>query len=625
MALSHTEERTFTALETVELCTRRDSDASDQEPSEAESEASAVDSVPEEMFLDGMDDALDWQNDSDPDWEPDTEVDVEMDSSELISIPAAEPEPGPSSSKIPRTEMAERGREDCGERPSSPSEGSWNGPETADITPTPLPFCPTRTPGPQILSAADDTCLELFKLFFTDTMLLTLVKNTNVHGCTTYKIWTDITLEDIFSFLSLVIYTGLTKVPSLTDYWRRGKLYSLPFPKTVMTGKKFIAIVRALHLSSPEDDAENEGKRGTEEFDRLGKIKPLYMEMRDACRQNYQPGQNISIDERMVASKTRVLFKQNLKSKPVRMGFKLFVLTDSQSGYTWDFFVYEGKCSQPSKNGLSYDSVMNLLNTSLLGTGYKLYVDNFYTSPILFRDLLQKNVSACGTIRPNRQGYPKTTQNTLDSTAPLGSIRWIREDPVLFVQWRDTRDVFVCSTMHTAHGQETVERRVKDDTGCWTVKDVPIPPAIKDYIKHTGDVDLSDALIGYYEVLHRTKKWYKTFFYHFVDIAIVNAFILYKEHCGSKGKTPMPQKAFRETLVLELAEAGVIRTQQEEGSREGHHRLVHINPGGGMTQGRLKCRKCHAKTSVKCSTCNIPLCFQPQRDCYSDWHTEDQP
>ncbi|KAJ0067088.1 hypothetical protein NL108_011273 [Boleophthalmus pectinirostris] len=444
-----------------------------------------------------------------------------------------------------------------------------------------------------------------------------------MHGQSAYRAWTDIALQDIFSFLALVIYMGFAKVPSLTDYWRRGKLYSLPFPKSVMTGKKFFSIIRALHLSSPEEDAKNEGKRGTEEFDRLGKIKPLYTEIRDACRQNYQPGQHIAIDERMVASKARVSFKQYLKSKPVRWGYKLFVLADSKSGYTWDFFVYEGKSSQASKNGLSYDSVMTLLDTSLLGTGYKLYVDNFYTSPILFRDLLKKKVSACGTIRTNRQGYPRTTENTLDSRAPRGSIRWIREDPLLFVQWKDTRDVFICSTMHTAHGEETVERRVKDDTGCWTMKDVPVPPAIKDYNRHMGGVDLSDALIGYYEVLHKTKKWYKTFFYHFVDIAVVNAFILYKGQCTLKAKIPMHQKAFRETLVLELAEAGAISTEREEESRkETHHRLVHIVASGDKTQGRLKCRKCHAKTAVKCSTCDVPLCFQPQRDCYNDWHKE---
>ncbi|XP_055008077.1 uncharacterized protein LOC129408420 isoform X2 [Boleophthalmus pectinirostris] len=172
-----TEKTRFSALEAAEICTRRLSDTSDQELSEPESDVSAVDSVEEEMFFEGLDAILDRQNDSDPDWEPDTEVlaevHVEIDDPELTSVPAAEPEPGPSS-KIPRVEKtAKRGRgrrrgrgRGRGARPSSPSTGRWNNTEVADFTPTPLPFCPTRTPGPQLISTSDYTCLELFQLFF---------------------------------------------------------------------------------------------------------------------------------------------------------------------------------------------------------------------------------------------------------------------------------------------------------------------------------------------------------------------------------------------------------------------------------------------------------------------------
>lgn len=135
-----------------------------------------------------------------------------------------------------------------------------------------------------------------------------------------------------------------------------------------------------------------------------------------------------------------------------------------------------------------------------------------------------------------------------------------------------------------------------------------------------GGVDLSDALIGYYSVLHKTQKWYRTFFYHFMDIAIVNAFILHKQLAKRKGQTPLIQKTFRETLAEELAEASSAGTPKPAPApNTKHHKPVHIT--NSSSTGQLACRHCHLKTPVKCKSCDIPLCFLPGRDCYNDWHT----
>ena len=36
-----------------------------------------------------------------------------------------------------------------------------------------------------------------------------------------------------------------------------------------------------------------------------------------------------------------------------------------------------------------------------------MYCDNFFSSPKLFDELLQRKLYACGTIRQNRKGFPE--------------------------------------------------------------------------------------------------------------------------------------------------------------------------------------------------------------------------
>lgn len=130
-----------------------------------------------------------------------------------------------------------------------------------------------------------------------------------------------------------------------------------------------------------------------------------------------------------------------MKNKPCRWGF--FFWRTQTMGTHGTFLCTKKSCRKTVAKGLSYESV--------IGTVYKIFVEKFYTSPSLFSDLLQKMIWGCGTIQTNIIGFPKTKINSLVSKSLRGSIRWIRKESLLFVQWRDKRDVFMCSTLHTAH------------------------------------------------------------------------------------------------------------------------------------------------------------------------------
>lgn len=102
----------------------------------------------------------------------------------------------------------------------------------------------------------------------------------------------------------------------------------------------------------------------------------------------------------------------------------------------------------PPGIGLAYDSVMSLIMSAKLGQGYTLYLDTFYTSTKLFKDLHSMNIRACGMYREGRRNFPHRCLNALKKNSPRGSIRWIREDPFVFVKWKEGCEVSVCSTKH---------------------------------------------------------------------------------------------------------------------------------------------------------------------------------
>ena len=58
-------------------------------------------------------------------------------------------------------------------------------------------------------------------------------------------------------------------------------------------------------------------------------------------------------------------------------------------------------------------------------------------------------------------------------------------------------------------------------------------------------VDLSNQLISYYELNRKTIKWWKRIFFHLLDIAIVNSFIIYKKYLNAN----ITQKQYRNEII----------------------------------------------------------------------------
>ena len=181
--------------------------------------------------------------------------------------------------------------------------------------------------------------------------------------------------------------------------------------------------------------------------------------------------------------------------------------------------------------------------------------------------------------------------------------------------------IVVMSSQHPGHSESTVVRNWKDENGNRQRGAVPIPTPVYHYNQYMGGVDRSDQLIKYYNVLRQTKKYWKTLFFHCIDIAVVNAHIMNKEIVDK----PMSQYLFRETLVRSLCGVHTIGippvSRQGRSSTSGinvDHRLEKM---GSMRQC-VYCKIVHNinhRTTRECRECQVPLCFQ-SRSCFAKWH-----
>ena len=403
------------------------------------------------------------------------------------------------------------------------------------------PFTPNRPTGIHFgrphLRNTMTTALEFFHLYFTPDMISNICTHTNSYAnehiitgtnqsyTKSDGSWQYTTPDEINRLIALLIYMGIVKVSHTEKYWSIKSLYSGLWASAIMSRSRFKALMALLHVVDP--GAENPG-------DKLRKVDSFIDYFKSRCLALYQPRQQLAIDERMVRSRHKSGIRQYIRDKPTKWGIKLWVVADSSNGYTIDFDVYIGKAAgrDVSVHGLGYDVVVKLMQP-FLRQGYHLYIDNFYTSTTLVKYLFQEGVPTTGTLRENSRGFPANMKNGREwSKAPnvdRGSMRWERDPPVLALQWLDNKVVSMLTTIENANDSLQVRRKTKT-AGVWSTKLVKQPQAIATYNKYMNGVDRSDQILATYNVLRRCKRWWKVLFFHLIDIAVVNSYILFREH-----------------------------------------------------------------------------------------------
>lgn len=178
-----------------------------------------------------------------------------------------------------------------------PRSEPWKTAEDADAAPAVSWFQPRRTPEVQ-LETLSPYCPKDMLLFLvlTQSEQSAAKQTKRLQKKNKYQ-WTDVEMEDSYKFFGLLVYMSLVSLPSLQDYWRQNHILLVPLPAKVMSRDRFRSMLWDIHLSDPEEDAQNKRKKGTPGHDKLFTVRPLYDDILSACQAYYLLRRELAVEK----------------------------------------------------------------------------------------------------------------------------------------------------------------------------------------------------------------------------------------------------------------------------------------------------------------------------------------
>lgn len=489
-----------------------------------------------------------------------------------------------------------------------------------------------------------DTPFQFFKFFYTDQLMQQIVDET-----VRYSIQKNpdrplcFTLNDLSKYMGICYMTSVTHNDNIRDFW--GDTIGNSLVQETMSANDFEKIRANLHFNNNE----NQVPKGQPGHDQLFKIRPL-MDALLLASASVPMTEGLAVDEQMCATKIKHHLRQYMQNKPHKWGYKLFVLC-STAGFAYDFEIYSGQENTEENRlpdepdlGASANVVVRLSRKIPKNVQHKLYFDNYYTSVPLMVYLYQQGILSLGTVRRNRIPNCKLKSEAEVKKLPRGTseevVARIDGVDVSSVIWKDNRCVHFLSTF-TGKEPELTVRRYERKTK--THVQINCPEVVKFYNEHMGGVDLMDSHLGRFAITLKCRKWYFRLYYHLMDLSMINAWVLYKTIMKLKNPEAnvMCQKKFRIEVIECLCRMGKSTPKRGRPSQDIQPELVKRQkrapklvlppkdvrtdsfehwPHYSEKRNRCKFPGCGGYSFISCFKCQVHLCLNKDRDCFSSFH-----
>jgi DNA excision repair protein ERCC-6 len=498
------------------------------------------------------------------------------------------------------------------------------------------PWNPARTgplPSALCLAESDDqnSALKWLQLLIDDSVWATWVIETNRYAQdknagSGFMTWTPVTKEDLYNFFSILILMSLNRRSDTSTYWSTKWGMKATVPE-IMSRNRFQQIKKYFHTQPNYLREQNNP---------FWKLSDFIRKLTSTFKKHFYPRQNVCVDEAVAPFKGRHKKKVRIRGKPHPVGWKVFCLCDSETGYIYNF-VMDGDPNLIIPNGLGRSDGPVAFLSIPLRTDHTMFVDNYFTSYGLAWYLLEeKRIALIGTLRKGRSHLPKelllsaAQQRALAPGAILHS--YCHNNFGLTQLWKDNRCVLILSTATEANDIIQIRRR-RPSTAAGRrrggfqeeVEERTAPKAIELYNKNMGGVDLFGQLQGYFKIGRKSTKWWHSLFFWLFNAAVTQAWILHKEACRAIGESFLSHREFVRTLAEDLhREANKFRKKSAPKKLRSdkqfsmdppdcscanpHERkLLSPNP---TKRRRLQCRisNCTGLTKRYCGSCETPLC-----------------
>ncbi|KAM3934900.1 piggyBac transposable element-derived protein 4-like [Leptodactylus fuscus] len=455
------------------------------------------------------------------------------------------------------------------------------------------------TPGPTSYATSRISDIgSAFALFLNMTILNIIIKMTNIEGQVVYgDKWQNLDVTALNAYIGLLLLAGVYKSygESAKSLWNceTGRHIF----RATMSLERFHDISRVLRFDSKTDRMERRAK------DKLAPIRNVWNQWVEILPKLYNSGENVTVDEQLVAFRGRCPFRQYIPSKPAKYGIKIWTLCDSKSSYALNVQVYTGKApdERPEKN----QGMHVVLDLTHGLKGQNVTCNNFFTSYKLGQMLEKKQLTMLGAMRKNK---PELPQGILRKRE-VYSLTFYFSGNTTVVSYvpKTNKQVILMSTRH--HDVSDREDRKLD--------------IILDYNATKGAVDTLDQAISTYTCKRKTNRWSMILFYNILDVSAYNAFVLWREIDPDWNRN----KLHKRRLFLEELGKSLVRpyiesrkvTPRSEGAtaivksvQHAQERDSTASTSTATSKKRRRCSfcpsSCDNKTNLTCAGCSKYLC-----------------